>query len=114
MRKFLITLLLFVSVVLNAQNFADVFLTWSNNHPSQFVSKYIIYQATGDTSTNYVPVVTVTGTNVAKVRVNSTTTSYGFKVAAQNGVGISALSDATRVPTNSPTTPTNLSVLKIQ
>lgn len=114
MKKFFIVLLLSLASIAASQTVADVYLTWANNPAIEFVSKYVVYQATGDTSSNYVPVVTVTGTNFAKIRVNSTTTTYKFKVMAVNGAGNAPLSEFVKVPTNAPTATTNLSILKVE
>ena len=102
--------LLSVSICLSGF-IADIGLSWDNNPGIEFVSKYIVYQAKPP-ATNFVPVLTVTGTNAAKVRVTSTGT-YQFKVSAVNGVGESGLSQAVQVPNVMPTIPTNVLVISV-
>jgi len=90
---------------------ADINLSWQPNPASEFVTKYVVYQAKAP-STNFVAVVTATGTNFARVRVTSPGT-YQFRVSAVNGVGESDLSQGVQVPNIPPTIPTNVSVISV-
>lgn len=96
---------------------SDIYLTWNANPPIEGVTKYLIYQAKSP-STNFIPVVTASNTNVAKVRVTSVGT-YEYKVSAINGNGESPLSSSISVrigSTNAPSQPvglTNSSIITI-
>jgi hypothetical protein len=113
--KKLLTLSLLFMVALSVQAFyADIFLSWNNNPPAEFVQKYIVYQQKG---TNFVSVVTATGTNTAKVRVSAPGT-YVFKVGAVNEIGsgpISSNSVSVKVgtPVSIPTAPTGITTNKV-
>jgi len=106
----IVVTLLSISICLSGF-IGDIGLSWNNNPGIDFVSKYMVYQAKLP-STNFVPVITVIGTNTVKVRVTSTGT-YQFKVSAVNGVGESGLSQAVQVPNVMPTIPTNILVISV-
>lgn len=113
MKKLVCVLTLLGALAASAQSFtADISLRWKANSPTQFVTKYVIHQAK-DSLTNYIPVVTAYGTNVAKVRITSAGT-YRYKISAVNGAGTSPLStNLVQWPTQSPTTPEELNVLSV-
>jgi hypothetical protein len=111
MKKLLFSLMLSATMAFGG---ADIILTWSNNPPNEFIEKYIVYQATGTTSTNYVAVVTAVATNFAKIHVTSTANTYKFKVQAVNGMGVSALSTNVQIPTVAPSQPGGLSQPVVQ
>lgn len=114
MKKIILTSLIFISLIFNVKSagyVADIFLQWTANPTNQLVTKYLIYQAI-QPNTNYVPVVTVVGTNYGKVRV-MTPGTYNYKITAINTNGESLQSDFIVVsvlnPTNIfPSIPTNL------
>jgi len=108
---FCLGLLIFTISAAAPSFIADITLSWNPNPAQEFVTRYLVYQAKLP-STNFVPVVTATGTNVAKVRVTSVGT-YQFRVTAINGVGESGQSATVQVPDIMPTIPTNVSVISV-
>ena len=106
MKKFLsITTVLFATLICFADS-VYITLTWKNNPSLDLVSKYKIYQSIPP-STNFVAIATVTGTNVAVVKVFN---GGAFAVSAINSVGESGLSQNIWYPTNSPSIPTGISL----
>jgi hypothetical protein len=80
----------------------DLWFTWKANPVHESVTSYVIEKATLP-STNFVSVVTVSGTtNVGVVR-GLTPGTYMFRVYAKNGVGSSLPSNVLNYPTNPPT-----------
>lgn len=114
MKKTILISILFFALILTIKSagyVADIFLRWDINPTNQTVTKYLIYQAIPP-STNYIPVVTVVGTNYGKVRVTSPGI-FNYKITAINTNGESLKSDFITVsilnPTNVfPSIPTNL------
>ncbi len=89
----------------------DVYLRWNANPPLEMVTKYVVHQRTLP-ATNYIAVVTATGTNAAKVRLPGPG-SYSFKIVAWNGLTNAAPSDAANWPTNGPSMVTGNTIEKI-
>jgi hypothetical protein len=111
-KKYTSFVLLFALLTLSAYA-ANIHLVisfqWVPNSPADNVTKYLIYQKQGN---NFVPVVTVVGTNVGKVNIYATKLdpSYTFKVSAVNAVGESPLSLPVTWPNTLPITPSNVNI----
>lgn len=81
----------------------ELWFTWKASPAYESVTNYVIEQVKLP-NTNFVPVVTISGTtNVGVVR-GLTAGTYKFRVVAKNGVGSSPPSDVLNYPTNSPST----------
>jgi len=114
MKRLLTFTLTFLGMVgiLKAELF-DISLRWTPNPPVQMVTKYVVYQAVGSATNNFVPVVTAFGTNAVKVRVTSAGL-YFYKISAFNGVTNSPLSEAVQVPKDAPSTPPQPEVISVE
>ena len=113
MRKLFFTTvgLLLTATIAWAGFSADIGITWKENPASEFITKYVVYQAKLP-ATNFVAAITVVGTNFGKVRV-TTPGTYQFKVSAFNGLGESPLSLAVQVPNIPATAPTNVAIISL-
>lgn len=104
MKRFLFSLFAVMAItitVISATSTTDLWFTWKESPPSEMVTSYVIEQAKSP-STNFIPVVTVSGTtNVGIVR-GLTAGSYRFRVVAKNAVGSAPPSNEVSYPTNSP------------
>jgi len=87
----------------------DLWLTWKPNPSSEMVTSYVIEQAKAP-STNFVPVVTVSGTTNVGVVKGLTAGSYKFRVVAKNAVGSAPPSNEVAFPTNAPSPVFELSI----
>ena len=81
----------------------DLWFTWKANPVYESVTSYVVEKATLP-NTNFVAVITVSGTTNVAVVKGLSAGSYKFRLIAKNGVGSSGPSNVLDYPTNAPTT----------
>jgi len=106
MKKILSVLFLALFLVTSASAL-DLWFSWTPNSTNEVVTSYVIQQATGINSTNFVDVVTAPGTTNVWVVRGLANNSYKFRLVAVNGAGRSVPSNVLSYPTNAPSAPTN-------
>jgi hypothetical protein len=82
----------------------DFWFTWKHNPTNEFVTSYVIEQSKSP-NTNFVAVVTISGTTNVGVIKGLTAGTYKFRLVAKNGVGTSKPSSELSYPTNAPSAP---------
>jgi len=104
MKKILsIICILFISVAAFA---VDIPFTWKFNPTSDMVTSYVIeYARPGTINSNFIAVLTLSGTTNGAIVRNLPLGTYKFRLIAKNGVGSSLPSEEISVPTNAPTIP---------
>jgi hypothetical protein len=102
MKKFLtiLAVLMVTSTVLAV----DLWVTWKPGNTNEFVTSFVVEQAKAP-STNFVPVVTFSGTTNTGVIRGLTPGDYSFRLIAKNSVGSSPPSNVISYPTNAPSSP---------
>jgi hypothetical protein len=100
MKKLFATCLVMAMFVLSVHAY-DLWFTWTASPVAENVTSYVLERATLP-STNFIAVVTVSGTTNVGVIKGLTPATYKFRVIAKNGVGSSPPSNVLTYPTNSP------------
>lgn len=102
MKKLLTVLAILTALTLSVLA-TDLTFSWKANHTNEMVTSYVIESSKVAPYTNFIPVVTIAGTNVGTIR--GVTAYAKYRVVAKNGVGSSPPSNTADYPTNAPTAP---------